>query len=160
VVQNRIVQVFSQPMAFAQDFLRNGPTRLRTLESGDTDWLLRWENDPSHWIVSGTTIPYSRSVLQKLCDGHQDLYIGILVDPDHRGQGTGGRAMEIAVRHARQVLLLRSLHAEVHADNSASMQLFEGCGFEEVGRYADWTRTENGWRDAALFQLILNPDQP
>lgn len=177
-------------MAISQDLLRNGPTRLRTLEPGDVDWLSRWENDPSHWTVSGTTIPFSRAMLQQLCNGHQDLYtdgqlrwvieemgkpkgavdlynhsnlhqragIGILVDPAHRGQGTGSRALEIATRHAREVLLLRSLHAEIHADNDASVHLFTSCGFEVVGKYTDWTRTGDGWRDAVLFQTVLNPD--
>ena len=176
-------------MAFSADLLRNGPTRLRTLEPGDTDWLMKWENDPSHWSVSGTTVPFSRATLQTLCDGHQDLHtagqlrwvieemgkpvgavdlydhsglhqragVGILVDATHRGQGTGGRALQIAVRHAQEVLLLKCLHAEIHAENSASLQLFSSAGFQEVGRFEDWTRTPSGWQDAVLLQVILNP---
>ncbi len=176
-------------MAISHDLLRNGPTRLRTLEPGDADWLLRWENDPVQWAVSGTTIPFSRSVLETLCEGHQDLYtagqlrwvieelgkpvgaidlydhsnlhqragIGILVDAAHRGQGTGGRALSIAIRHAQDILMLKGLHAEVQADNAASIQLFTSCGFEEAGRYSDWTRKTEGWVDAVLFQIILNP---
>ncbi|MBL6619326.1 MAG: GNAT family N-acetyltransferase [Flavobacteriales bacterium] len=178
-------------MSFPQDLLRNGPTRLRTLEPGDADWLIRWENDPSHWAVSGTTVPYSRAALQALCEGHQDLHtagqlrwiieemgkpvgavdlyeysglhqrsgVGILVDASHRGQGTGGRALQIALRHAKEVLLMKSLHAEVHADNPASLQLFSAAGFQEIGRFTAWTRTQNGWRDAVLFQAVLNPEE-
>lgn len=187
---NWFVQVFSPAMTLPSDLLRNGPTRLRMLEPDDVDWLLRWENDPGHWQVSGTVAPYSRAALEALCLGHQDLYsagqlrwiieergkavgavdlydfsalhqrsgIGILVDPGHRGMGTAGRALEVAVRHAREVLLLRSLHALVHGDNTASMALFDGAGFERVGRYSDWTRTGEGWRDAVLYQVMLHND--
>ena len=178
-------------MALPQDLLRNGPTRLRTLEPEDVDWMMRWENAPEHWQVSGTTAPYSRAALEALCQGHQDLYtagqlrwvieergkpigavdlyefsalhqrsgIGILIDPDHRGRGSANRALSIAVEHAESVLLLRGLHAQVHAHNAASSQLFSSNGFDEVGRFKDWTRTQEGWCDAVLFQRIFNPDQ-
>ena len=184
------VPVFSPAMSTSHDLLRNGPTRLRTLEPSDVEWMMRWENDPAHWNVSGTTVPYSRATLTALCNGHQDVHsagqlrwvieemgkavgaidlyefsamhqrsgIGILVDAAHRGKGTAGRALDIAVRHAREVLLLKGLHAQVHADNEPSMKLFAAAGFEEVGRLKDWTRTGDGWRDAATFQLILNSD--
>ena len=61
-------------MALSHDLLRNGPTRLRTLEPHDVDWLMRWENAPEHWAVSGTVMPYSKAALVALCAGHQDLY--------------------------------------------------------------------------------------
>lgn len=176
-------------MALTHDLLRQGPTRLRTLEPEDVEWMVRWENDPEHWSVSGTVMPYSKATLESLCSGHQDIYtagqlrwiieergkpvgavdlyafsgmhqragVGILVDPDYRGKGTAGRGLEIAVRHAREVMLLHSLHAEVHADNVASLHLFCAAGFREIGRFTDWTRTREGWRDAVLFQLNLNP---
>lgn len=175
-------------MALPHDLLRNGPTRLRALEPEDVEWLMRWENAPDHWEVSGTTAPYSRTALEALCKGHQDIYtegqlrwiieerakpvgavdlydfsslhqrsgIGILVDPDHRGKGTAARALDIAVKHARDVLLLHSLHAEVHAEHDASVHLFQAGGFSKVGHYADWTRTRQGWMDVALFQLTFN----
>lgn len=171
-------------MSLPNDLLRDGPTRLRTLEPADVDWLMRWENAPEHWTVSGTTAPYSRAALEALCMGHQDVYtagqlrwiveergkavgavdlyefsalhrrsgIGILTDPEYRGRGTAGRALAIALRHAEEVLLLRSLHAQVHDDNGPSMQLFVSAGFREVGRFIDWTQTRDGWRDAVVFQ--------
>ena len=181
---NQNVQVFSPFMALPQDLLRNGPTRLRTLEPSDVDWLLRWENAPEHWQVSGTIAPFSRAALEALCMGHQDIYsaeqlrwvieergkpvgavdlfdfsalhlrsgIGILVDPAHRGKGTAGRALSMAVQHAEKVLLLKGLHAQVHGDNAASLKLFASEGFDQVGRFKDWTRTHDGWHDAVLLQ--------
>ena len=81
--------------------------------------------------------------------------IGILIEPDARGQGIAGRALDIALRHAEQALLLHSVHAEVHADHSGSLALFQRAGFQEVGRYSDWTRTTEGWKDVVLFQRML-----
>ena len=67
--------------------------------------------------------------------------------------------MAMAIDHAESVLLLRGLHAQVHAHNSASLQLFLSVGFEEVGRFHDWTRTQEGWHDAVLFQRMFNQSE-
>ena len=66
--------------------------------------------------------------------------------------GVAGRALGIALRNAELALMLHSVHAEVHADHDGSLALFDGAGFEQVGRYADWTRTAEGWKDVILFQ--------
>lgn len=176
-------------MPLSSDLLIQGTTRLRALERSDVDTVATWENDPAHWWVTGTVAPFSREVLEALCQGHQDLYtagqlrwiieeagqvagavdlfqfqardmrsgIGILVDPDARGKGVASRALSIALRHAQEALLLHSVHAEVHADHPESLALFQGAGFREVGRYVDWTRTLDGWKDVVLFQRMLSP---
>lgn len=84
--------------------------------------------------------------------------IGILVHPDARGHGVARRALEIAVRHASLALMLHTVHAEVHADQPDSMALFEGAGFAPVGRYSDWTRTPDGWKDVILLQRVLTQE--
>lgn len=177
-------------MSLPSDLLHSGSTRLRALERKDIEAMARWENDPSHWLVTGTAAPYSREALDALCAGHQDLYssgqlrwivedagtvcgavdlydfhardaragVGILIDPAHRGQGIAGRALDIAVRHATHALLLHGLHAEVHADHSHSLGLFESAGFTAIGRRKEWTRTPEGWMDVVLLQNLLgNP---
>ena len=175
-------------MALPSNLLQLGPTRLRALEPTDVDRVLAWENEPEHWVVTGTSAPYSRAALEALCLGHQDLYtagqlrwiiedegevagavdlydfhardlragIGIPVTPDARGRGVARRALDIAVRHAELALMLRSVHAEVHADHTGSLALFDGANFDRVGRYTDWTRTPEGWRDLILFQRMLS----
>ena len=104
-------------------------------------------------------------------DGHRvgavDLYdfqardlragIGILVAPDSRGQGIAGRALAIAIRHATLALMMRSVHSEIHANHTDSLALFESVGFSRVGRYTDWTKTPEGWKDVVLLQHMLNP---
>lgn len=39
--------------------------QLRALEPGDIDALMRWENDPAHWVVGQRTSPYSRNSLER-----------------------------------------------------------------------------------------------
>ena len=108
------------------------------------------------WIIEERAKPVGAVDLYDFSSLHQRSGIGILVDPGHRGKGTAGRALDIAVKHARDVLLLHSLHAEVHAEHDASVHLFQAGGFSKVGHYADWTRTRQGWMDVALFQLTFN----
>lgn len=81
--------------------------------------------------------------------------IGILIHPEARGLGAARRALDITLRHAHLALMLHSVHAEIHADHTGSLALFEGAGFERVGRYNEWTRTPDGWKDVVLLQHLL-----
>jgi len=110
------------------------------------------------WVVEERGKPIGAVDLYEFSALHQRSGIGILIDPDHRGKGSAGRALAIAVEHAESVLLLRGLHAQVHAHNGPSCQLFLSNGFDEVGRFKDWTRTQEGWHDAVLFQRTFNTD--
>ncbi|MFC2081178.1 GNAT family N-acetyltransferase [Bacteroidota bacterium] len=49
--------------------------KLRAIEPSDLDLLYEWENDPENWLVSNTTTPFSRHILQKYIENaHQDIY--------------------------------------------------------------------------------------
>jgi diamine N-acetyltransferase len=49
--------------------------KLRAVEPADLNLLYDWENDPENWIVSNTTAPFSRHVLQKYIESAQhDIY--------------------------------------------------------------------------------------
>ncbi|MEB8329373.1 GNAT family protein [Flavobacteriaceae bacterium KMM 6897] len=48
---------------------------LRALESEDLDFLYELENNTELWEISGTTVPYSRHLLQLYLDNaHKDIY--------------------------------------------------------------------------------------
>ena len=56
-------------------FLRGNYIYLRALEPGDLDFLYILENDSSIWLVSNTTTPYARHVLQSYLDqAAADIY--------------------------------------------------------------------------------------
>jgi diamine N-acetyltransferase len=55
--------------------LRGEKVYLRALEQTDLDFLYQLENNTQIWEISGTTVPYSRNVLQLYLDNaYRDLY--------------------------------------------------------------------------------------
>ncbi len=56
-------------------FLKSEHIYLRALEPSDLDFLYTLENDPSIWLVSNTTTPYARHVLQDyISQAAADIY--------------------------------------------------------------------------------------
>ena len=43
--------------------LRGQKVRLRPVEKDDATRLLLWENNPQHWKVSGTEVPFSLNAI-------------------------------------------------------------------------------------------------
>lgn len=57
------------------NLLQKDTISLRALELSDLDVLFRWENNPSVWLVSGTTVPFSRELLtQYIQCAEQDIF--------------------------------------------------------------------------------------
>lgn len=78
-------------MAFT-GLLHDGNISLRALEMSDLDTLYRWENDPSVWLVSGTTVPFSRELLsQYIQSADLDIFIvrqlRLIIEQDGRPAG-------------------------------------------------------------------------
>ena len=47
---------------------------LRSLNSGDFDKVLSWENNPENWRVSGTTMPFSKETITDYVNADQDIF--------------------------------------------------------------------------------------
>lgn len=69
--------------------VRHGRCRLRTVKPEDAELLLRWENDPAVWEVSGTTRPFTREEIERFIAEQQagieicgQLRLMIETDPD------------------------------------------------------------------------------
>ena len=83
--------------------------------------------------------------------------VGILVyDRELRGRGIASEALQMVERYGREVLHLHQLWCCVGADNSASLALFAGAGFREVGIKREWRRTAEGYEDEIMFQKIID----
>jgi diamine N-acetyltransferase len=55
--------------------LHGDRVRLRAIEKTDLDLLYAWENDPELWMVSNTSAPFSRHVLEQYLEhARQDIY--------------------------------------------------------------------------------------
>ncbi len=82
--------------------------------------------------------------------------VGILVYPEQqRARGFATEALRMVERYAREVLHLHQLWCCVGADNGASIALFMGEGFEQVGIKREWRRVGNGFEDEIMFQKII-----
>ena len=88
---------------------------------------------------------------------HQRAGVGILIHRvEDRNQGFADQALKIIIEYAFQVLFFHQLFCYIDADNTPSLKLFKNNGFQVTGTKKDWIRTEKGWKDELLLQLI-NP---
>lgn len=135
----------------------HGSVSLRPATVQDLDAMYRWRNDPEihRWFreQEGTldwhdhvgwfqgrpeeredlVIEYlgvGVGVVSIAADGDVGVYVG---EKRLWGRGIASRALERAVEERSE-----PLRAQIHVENGASRRLFEGCGFEEVGREGDW----------------------
>ena len=87
---------------------------------------------------------------------HLRFGIGILIyAPESRRNGYAHAAIEAIKDYARNTLALKQIWASIAADNSASIALFEGCGFTLCGTRKAWLRTQHSYIDQLEYQCIL-----
>lgn len=87
---------------------------------------------------------------------HLRAGIGILIhDEEQRKKGYASDTLEAISVYAMEVLGLKQLYANIAADNSDSILLFEKAGFKPIGRKKDWLKSLRGWKDELLYQKIL-----
>jgi diamine N-acetyltransferase len=67
---------------------------LRELQSTDVDVILKWENNPENWKVSGTTMPYIKEDIAEFVSAEHDivkneqLRFVICLNPSEQAIGT------------------------------------------------------------------------
>lgn len=86
---------------------------------------------------------------------HQRAGIGILIHKEQdRNQGYANQALRVIIKYAFGVLFLHQLYCYIDSDNQPSLKLFKNNGFEVTGTKKDWIRTQQGWKDELILQLI------
>lgn len=87
---------------------------------------------------------------------HRRAGIGILIyEQSDRGRGYASDAIETLCRYTRDTLRMHQLWCNVGSGNTASLGLFRGAGFTEIGVKRDWQWTPDGYRDEVMLQKIL-----
>lgn len=82
--------------------------------------------------------------------------VGILIhDPLNRGKGYAADALQIVCEYARTTLRMNQLWCDIGAQNTASIALFRGAGFEQAGLRRAWNWTPDGYRDEIQMQKLL-----
>jgi len=82
--------------------------------------------------------------------------IGILIDKNHRNQELGTEAVQLATNYLFNTLHLHQIYCNIESNNIVSLKLFKKCGFSTIGTKKDWKKTETGFEDVILLQLIKN----
>ncbi len=88
---------------------------------------------------------------------HSRVGIGLLIHAqEDRSKGFASAALELIVGYCFQKLNVHQLYANIQTTNQISLQLFEKQGFNPCGTKKDWLRTDSGWQDEVMLQLIVN----
>lgn len=86
---------------------------------------------------------------------HQRAGIGVLIgEKSDRRLGVASEALRLLIDYSFEILHLHQLHASIPATNTASLTLFENSGFQKIGIRKEWLKTQSGWIDEHLYQLI------
>ncbi len=87
---------------------------------------------------------------------HMRAGVGILIyNREDRGRGYASDALAALADFALSSLGLKQLFANIAADNTVSINLFEKAGFEMNGVKKYWIKTATGWKDEYFFQKIM-----
>ena len=87
---------------------------------------------------------------------HRRFGIGVLIyENNDRRKGYAKESINAIIEYGRRTLNLKQIWATITADNSASIALFESCGFTLCGRRKEWICRGGEFIDELEYQLIL-----
>ena len=86
---------------------------------------------------------------------HHRAAVGIVVDGALRHRGYGTALLAALHSYAVAHLQLHQLYSIVAADNEASMQLFQGAGYDCCGHLKDYIWDGTRWQDAVMLQHLF-----
>jgi diamine N-acetyltransferase len=87
---------------------------------------------------------------------HRRFGIGILIyAEEHRRRGYARRVVEQVKEYARNTLALKQVWGTIDEDNTASIALFESCGFVLSARRKEWINRAGTFIDELEYQSIL-----
>jgi len=87
---------------------------------------------------------------------HLRAGIGILIyDKAERKKGFASDTLEALAVYALETLGLKQLYANIAADNTTSIHLFEKAGYKKVGIKKNWLKSLYGWKDEVMVQKML-----
>ncbi|WP_432411474.1 GNAT family N-acetyltransferase [Rasiella sp. SM2506] len=91
---------------------------------------------------------------------HQRVGLGIVIfDAQDRGKGYAAEALKIVEKYVSMHLKVHQLYANIIADNTRSIVLFEKAGYKKAGQKKDWMVSENGFKDELFYQLLLSVER-
>lgn len=90
---------------------------------------------------------------------HKRVGVGILILPEYQGKGYGSEALDMVIDYAFTYLNVHQIFANIMAENSRSIALFEKLNFKKIGIKKDWIYADASYKDEILYQLIKTPNE-
>jgi diamine N-acetyltransferase len=86
---------------------------------------------------------------------HKRAGIGILIaDENYRKKGFAAMSLICLIKYCFETLKLHQLYCNIISNNIESINLFIKQGFVQNGTKKDWIKTDDGYLDEFMFQLI------
>jgi RimJ/RimL family protein N-acetyltransferase len=85
--------------------------------------------------------------------------VGLLLLPEHRGQGLGQDVLRVLLRYAFRSRNLRRVHLQTLASNERALGAYRAVGFVEEGRLREHAWVEGAYEDVVLM-AVLRADHP
>jgi [ribosomal protein S5]-alanine N-acetyltransferase len=90
--------------------------------------------------------------------------IGIIIDPDERGQGAGTAAQSLLVDYLFATTPTHRIWAGTEVENIAEQRALERCGFRQEGLLRGHHFRDGHWRNSYIYGLVrddnLNRPRP
>ena len=93
--------------------------------------------------------------LQRYDPLHHRAEVGIVVVPEQQRQGIATEALRLLAQYVSNHLGIHQLYALVPESNTASVALFQKCGYKKTATLRDWLNTPAGWQSVIVFQLVV-----
>jgi diamine N-acetyltransferase len=91
---------------------------------------------------------------------HSRVGIGLLIhNREDRSKGYASAALELLITYCFNKLNIHQLYVNIETNNKASQHLFEKYGFISCGIKKEWLRSDSGWKDEVMLQLIRQEDK-
>ena len=86
---------------------------------------------------------------------HSRVGVGLLIhNKEDRSKGYASEALDLLISFCFKKLNIHQLYANIESRNKISLGLFEKHGFRICGTKKEWLRTDSGWKDEMMLQLL------
>jgi diamine N-acetyltransferase len=83
--------------------------------------------------------------------------VGIwIAEESEREKGYAKEALKLIIEYSFKHLKLNQLYCNISSTNKISLNLFSSLDFMLVGVKKKWNKTQDGWEDELLFQLLCD----
>lgn len=80
--------------------------------------------------------------------------LGILLDPEHHGQGYGTEASKLLIDHAFNQLRYHRIYARTFESNTASQKVWEKLDFTREGEMREHVFKDGEYEDAYIYGIL------